>query len=97
MVPDLTLVAPNQRTVKPPRKLWGFDSLPAHFQQTACAILVARHGFESTEVGRRFRNANQPIVVGRSITLRPNTPSLPFEPGLVSQGGAHDNVLMTSS
>ncbi len=30
----------NTNTVKPPRKLWGFDSLPAHHQQTAGAVLL---------------------------------------------------------
>ena len=43
----------------------GFNSLPAHFQQTACAILVARYGFESTEVVPIEHNTNRaaPIEV----------------------------------
>lgn len=47
-------------------------ALPAHFQQTACAILVARHGFESTEVALSTRNANTLVIEGKPIGLTTN-------------------------
>ncbi len=38
-----------------------------HFQQTACAILVARHGFESTEVDRRLHKSNRDATLAGPV------------------------------